>query len=203
MKKKLFAVLLSTMMVLGLAACGNSKADFADSDLVFKGSKDIQVAKDYAIIVYDDVTYYTDHVSGNYDEYDEEYATSRGLKLGMTLSDYQDLYSIKNGYAVWELYTGSNNEYTSFDSYTNQTPADMYKEANNVWLDLGWCKEDGKWRIMTDVEVRDTWFCDADLDDYDEIVFFAVNFDSMGKIVGISLEHVTYDEDWVEWQGWL
>ena len=49
--------------------------------------------------------------------------------------------------------------------------------------------------------MQDTWFCDANLDDYEEVVVFAVNLDQWGEIRGLSLEHFTYDDGWVEWQG--
>ncbi len=178
-------------------------SDFSDADLVFIGSSDNQpVELDHAIIVYSDVTYYTEYATGNYDEYAEEYSTARGLELGMTLDDYLALYNVEEGYAIWELYSGSENEYTSFAAYEGQDPADMYYDYNNAWLDIGYCKEDGEWRQLEDWEVQDTWFCDAYLDDYEEVVVFAVNFDEWGEVTGISLEYFTYDEGWVEWQGW-
>lgn len=73
---------------------------------------------------------------------------------------------------------------------------------NNVWLDIGFYKDGGKWKVLKDYEVQNVWFCDAELDDYEEVVVFAVNFDKWGQVVGISLEYFDYDEDWVEWQGW-
>ena len=47
---------------------------------------------------------------------------------------------------------------------------------NNAWLDIGFCKENGEWRALRDYEVQDTWFCDANLDDYEEVVVFAPYF---------------------------
>ncbi|MBQ9136662.1 MAG: hypothetical protein IJX66_11300 [Lachnospiraceae bacterium] len=202
--KKLVAMMLTCVMALSLVACGNSKAKWTEDDLTFKGASDSQEVKvDHAIIVYEDVTYYTDYADGDFEEFSEEFVTNRGLELGMTMEDYKKLYNVKPGYAVWELYSGSQNEYTSFEAYSNQEPDEMYDEYNNAWLDIGYTKVDGKWEQLEDHEVMDTWFCDADMDAYEEVVIFAVNFDTMGQITGISLEHFTYDEAWVEWQGWV
>lgn len=178
--------------------------DFSGMDLIFAGSESIPVETDHAIIVYDDVTYYTDYSTGDYDEYAEEFITYRGLSLDMTMDDYLSMYNVEPGYAVWELYSGEENEYTSFAAYYDGDTADdfYYDDYNNVWLDIGFCLEDGYWRQLEDWEVQDTWFCDADLDDYEEVVVFAVNFDEWGYVTGISLEHFTYDEAWVEWQAW-
>ena len=178
-------------------------SSFGNGDLVFIGSSDsIQVEKNHAIIVYTDATYYTEYATGDYDEYAEEYMTARGLELGMTLDDYLTLYAVKEGYAAWELYSGSSNEYTSFVAYTGQDPDEMYYDYNNVWLDIGYCKENGEWRQLEDWEIQDTWFCDADLDDYEEVIVFAVNFNDWNEVKGISLEYFTYDDAWAEWQGW-
>lgn len=199
MKKKLLALVFSAVMVMSLAACGGSKADFTNDDLIFKGSEEIVLKRNTGIFIWPDETYYQDTHTGEYDGWEEDFATFRGLEIGMSLADFKKQYSIKNGYAVWELIDGS---YTSFDAYTNQNISNMYDDAENVWLDLGWCKENGNWRIMTDVEFRDTWFCDASLSKYDEIVFLSVNIDEDETVVGIQMYYVTYDEDWVTWQGW-
>lgn len=204
--KKLLAVLLTCTMIFGLTACGmgNTTKSWTDEDLTFSnGSEQVTVPMGKAFIVYEDVSYLTDYSDGSYEEYDTEYLSSRGLELGMTFEDYTKLYKVMNGYAVWEIYTGENNEYTSFDAYSNQSLAEMYEgENNNVWLDLGFYKTDGKWKQLKDVEVQNVWFCDADFDDYEEVVVFGVNFDKWGQVIGISLEHFDYDEGWSEWQGW-
>lgn len=202
--KKIVAMILTCAMAFSLVACGgNSKADWTAEDMTFTGASDSQEVKvDHAIIVYEDVTYYTSYADGSYEEFAEEFVTSRGLELGMSMDDYKELYNVKPGYAVWELYSGDNNEWTSFAAYSNQDPSEMYDEYNNAWLDIGYSKVDGKWVQMEDFEVQDTWFCDADMDDFEEVVIFAVNFDDFGKITGISLEHFTYDDAWVEWQAW-
>lgn len=199
MKKKLLALILSTAMVLSLAGCG-SKAALAADDLVFAGSEDdVKLKVDNILYMEEDWTGWVDLNTGNYEEFYEEFVSARGLEVGMTLSDYKNLYAVKRGYAVWELIDGG---YTSFDEYTNQSASDMYKDADDVWLDLGWCKDGDKWRAMTDVEVQDTWFCDADLDAFDEIVFFSVGLDKNDKIQFIYVYYITYDEYWVALQGW-
>lgn len=203
--KRALAVLLTCAMVFGLTACSGTKSQWTDADLVFQsGSDKVEVETDYAFIVYEDVSYLTDYSDGSYEEIADEFATARGLELGMTLDDYKKLYKVMKGYAVWELYTGDNNEYTSFEEYNNQTLSEMYNGTNNnVWLDIGFYKEGGNWKPLKDYEVQNVWFCDAEMDDYEEAVVFAVNFDKWGQICGISLEHFTYDEAWAEWQGWV
>lgn len=203
--KKAVAVLLICAAMLGLTACGGQKKEgWTDADLDFKSaSETVTVKKDHSFITYEGEAYYRDYSDGSAEEYVETFATNRGLEIGMTVEDYAKLYSVKPGYAVWELYSGSSNEYTSFAEYTNQEPSEMYNGTyNNVWLDLGFCKEDGKWRVLKDYEVQNVWFCDADFDDFDEVVVFAVNLNKWGEVQGLSIEHFTYDEDWDAWQGW-
>lgn len=204
--KKLLAVLLTCSMVFGLTACGlgGGAGQWTDADLSFSTDSDkIEVENGKAFIVYKDSSYLTEHSDGSYEEYQDEYVTSRGLKLGMSLDEVKKLYKILNGYAVWEVYTGESNEYTNFVAYKNQDPEDMYDGTNNnVWIDLGFCKENGKWRELKDVEVQDIWFCDADFNDYEEVVVFGINFDDMGYVNGISLEHFDYDQAWSDYQGW-
>lgn len=203
--KKILAALLTCTMMLGLTACGGSKSAWTDADLTFKSAsgEEVTAKLDYAFITYDEEAYLTDYADGTWEEWYEEFATNRGLELGMSIDDYTKLYNVKNGYAVWECFSGDNNEYTSFEAYTNQDPAKLYDEYNNVWLDIGYQKVDGKWEVLEDYEVGNVWFCEANLEDYDEVVVFAVNIDTYGQIVGISAEHFTYDEAWVEWQGWI
>lgn len=199
--KKALAVLLVCTMALGLTAC-TSKSKWTDEDFVFNGSEKIEVEEGNSFIVYEDASYLTEYSDGSYEEYAEEFATSRGLELGMTIDDFKKLYSVVKGYAVWELYTGDENKYTSFAEYNNEDPSEMYDEANNVWIDLGFYKEDGQWKVLKDVEVQGVWFCDEDFDEYEECVVFAVNFDKWGEVIGISCEHFDYDEGWKEWQAW-
>lgn len=203
--KKILALLLTCVTLAGLTACGSgSTSGWTDKDFTFKnGSETLEVEEGNALLVWDTISYLTtDFVDNSYDEYDGGFATNRGLELGMTLSDFKKLYNVKNGYAVWELLSGENSSYTSFDVYTNQKPSEMYADANSVWLDLGYAKVNGKWKALTDVEVRDVWFCEADLDDFDEVVILSVNLDSLGEIVGIGMYHIDYNEDWVVWQDW-
>ena len=176
---------------------------FTDADLVFRnGSEEVTVERDHALIVRSSgVSYCSSYVDGSYEEYGA-LETSRGLKLGDSLEDYLSLYTVESGYSAWELYSGDNNEYTSFAEYEGQSPATMYESYNNVWLDIGFSKENGEWRALTDREIRDTWFCEAPLSDYEEVIVFAVNFDSWGEVVGISCEYFSYNEVWVEWQAW-
>lgn len=198
--KKALTVLLVCLMALSMTACG--RESWTDEDFVFTGSDKITVKEGNSFIVYEDVSYLTNYEAASWEEYDEEYATSRGLELGMELKDYLKLYPVVKGYALWELFTGENNEYTSFAEYNKEDPAKMYDDANNVWLDLGFHKVNGKWVQLKDYEVQDIWFCDADMDAYGEVVVFAVNFDEDGEVIGISLEHFDYDEDWAVWQDW-
>ncbi|MCH5274703.1 MAG: hypothetical protein J1E65_02595 [Lachnospiraceae bacterium] len=208
MKKKLLAVLLGTMMVLSLTACGNSKAGFSDDELVFKGSEDIEVELNHIIFVdEDEIGEYTEYYGmfvDDYKSYEETFATSRGLEIGMSLDDYKKLYNIKYGYAVWELITYDS--YTYLDYYTNQETSDMYNDktidVKTLWLDLGWYKDGGSWKAMTDEEFMSVWFCEADLDDYDEVAILSVYLDDYEEVGAMYLYHFTYDDDWVMFQGW-
>ena len=181
-----------------------NKEEFTDADLIFSnGSTQIEVALNNSFIVYPNGSQILSYADADYATSEGLFSTNRGLEIGMTLDDYRELYYVEPGYAVWELFRGENNEYTSFAEYTGQSPADMYDGTyNNAWLDIGFCKENGEWRALLDYEVRDTWFCDADLDDYEEVVVFAVNLNQWGEVCGLSLEHFSYDEGWVDWQGW-
>lgn len=181
-----------------------NREEYTDADLTFFcGSDSIEVSLNHSFIVYVDGSQLLSYADAERETTEDVYATNRGLELGMTLEDYRNLYYVEPGYAAWELFRGENNEYTSFAEYTGQDPADMYDGTyNNAWLDIGFCKENGEWRALRDYEVQDTWFCDASLDDYEEVVVFAVNLNQWGEVCGLSLEHFTYDEGWVDWQGW-
>lgn len=211
MKKKLLALILSAGMVLSLAGCGSgsgsgSKADFAADDLVFKGSEEIRVALDHWLFVAEDYTDYENMYDvDDWTEYEEAFATSRGLEIGMTLDEYKKLYNIKYGYAVWEQITYDN--YTYLDYYTNQDSADMYNDddisVDTLWLDLGWYKDGSSWKAMSDEEFMDVWFCHAGLDKYDEVAILSVYLDEFEEIGAMYFYHFTYDDDWVTWQGWV
>ena len=205
MKKRLLAAALACAMMLGLTACsGLSSSKWTENDLTFKGSEDeITLKEGRELLVYEDVTYVRKYSDGSYDQYDEEYETQRGLKLGMELSDYKKLYNVVKGYAVWEIYSGEDGAYTSFAEYNNEDPDDMYgSDVTNVWLDLGFYMQDGKWVAMQDVEVQNIWFCEENLDDYDECVILSVNLSADGDIIGLGCNHFSYDDEWVEWQAW-
>lgn len=193
MKKRLLAAVLACAMMLGLTACsGLSSSKWTENDFTFKGSEDeITLKEGRELLVYEDVTYVRKYSDGSYDQYDEEYETQRGLKLGMEISDYKKLYS------------GDDGMYTSFAEYNNEDPDDMYgSDVTNVWLDLGFYKQDGKWVAMQDVEVQNIWFCEEDQDDYDECVILSVNLSADGEIIGLGCNHFSYDDEWVEWQAW-
>lgn len=203
MKKKVLAAVLACMMVLGMTACSGA-VKWTEEDFTFKGAeKDITLKIDQELVVYEDATYVRTDMEGSYDEYTGSAATSKGLEIGMELSDYKKLYNVVKGYAVWEIYSGEDGMYTSFAEYTNQDPDEMYEsDVTNVWLDLGFYKDNGKWVAMQDVEVQDVWFCEADLDDYDECVILSVNIGTDGTVIGLGCNYFTYDADWVEWQAW-
>lgn len=135
MKKRLMAAVLACAMMLGLTACsGLSSSKWTENDFTFKGSEDeITLKEGRELLVYEDVTYVRKYSDGSYDQYDEEYETQRGLKLGMELSDYKKLYNVVKGYAVWEIYSGDDGMYTSFAEYNNEDPDDMYgSDVTNV-----------------------------------------------------------------------
>lgn len=179
-------------------------SEWTDADFVFTSDSEsvtVSLGHYFRVNTYYEESYLADY-NGNYDDFDELFATGRGLAPGMTLNDYINLYDLQEGYAVWERYSGDNGEYTSFMNYTGQSGYEMYDGYVNVWLDTGYCKENGQWRILEDWEVRDIWFCDAPLSDYDEVVILSVNVYENDIIWDISMEHFTYDQDWVYWQDW-
>lgn len=202
MKKRILATVLACAMMLGMTACGGA-GTWTEEDFTFKGEKDVTLKTDHEVIIYDDLSYVRELTEGDYDEYEESLTTQRGLAVGMELADYKKLYNVVKGYAVWEIYSGEDGMYTSFAEYTGQDPEEMYEDdVTNVWLDLGFYKEKGKWVAMQDVEVQDVWFCEADQDEYDECVILSVNLDEDGEVMGINCNYFTYDDAWVEWQAW-
>ncbi|MCH5270060.1 MAG: zinc-ribbon domain-containing protein [Lachnospiraceae bacterium] len=186
------------------AAMMVGSSEWTEADFVFTSDSEsitVSLGHYFRVNTYYEESYLADYY-GNYDDFDELFVTSRGLAPGMTLNDYINLYDLQPGYAVWERYSGDNGEYTSFMNYTGQSGYEMYDGYVNVWLDTGYCKENGQWRILEDWEVREIWFCDAPLNDYDEVVILSVNVYENDIIWDISMEHFTYDEDWVYWQDW-
>ncbi len=190
------------MMLSQAGGSGWTDADFvfsSDSD----GSITLTLGHTFRVNSYYEESYMSDY-SGDHDTYYSMFATGRGLKTGMTRDDYVSLYGLQEGYAVWELYTGEEGEYTSFSEYSGQTAAEMYeaKDAGNVWLDIGYCWENGAWRLMEDWEVRDVWFCDAPIGDYGDVMILSVNLYEDDRVYDISMEYFTYDDNWVTWQDW-
>ena len=204
MKRALAVFLAACTMVLSLSACAGGKSSWKDEDFTFtKGSETITVAYGQSFITYSSYSAHLSYDGNIWDtELEGEWTSNRGLKLGDTIDDFKKLYTVIKGYAVWELFNGDNNEYTSFQEYNNDSLSDMYASNNNVWLDLGFYKEDGQWKVMKDYELQNVWFCDANLSSYGECVVFSVNFDKWGQVVGLSIEHFNYDSNWVEWQNW-
>ncbi len=212
--KKLVASLLALVMVCGLTACGGSKG-WTDEDFIMKnGDDEVEVKKETVWYGFDGVSYLDDYaawVDGDSDweeEFDDEYATNRGLELGMDMDEFCKLYDVKEGYAVWEVVSGESGEWTEFAAYDkDQDMEDVYDDFSdelypNIWLDLGYYKDGNKWVAMEDVDVQDVWFCEADDDDFKEVAILSVNFDDDGEVQGISLSHIKYDGTWEEWQGW-
>lgn len=211
MKKKLMAVLLGTMMVLSLAACGSSKAAFTDDDLVVKaGSEEVRVALNHYFYMNDEYSEYDNMLDyDDWEEYGTGFATSKGLELGMTMDDYKDLYAVKNGYALWELLDYDDDGYGYISTpaeYTNESARTIYDEygdkADVAYLDLGWCKEDGKWRAMTDEELYDVWYCEASYSEFGEVAIISVGFDYYDRAAVLYLYHFTYNGDFADWSGW-
>lgn len=199
-KKKISAAMEEIEQAMMVGNSGWSEADF----IFTSDSKSVTVSLGhyFRVNTYYDQSYLADYY-GNYEDYDEYFATNRGLQPGMTLQEYVTLYDLQPGYAVWERYSGENGEYTSFMNYTGkENTYDMYDGYMNVWLDTGYCKENGEWRVLEDWEVRDIWFCDLPTSDYDEVVILSVNVYENDIIWDISMEHFTYNEAWVEWQDW-
>ena len=212
--KKLVASVLALVMVCGLTACGGSKA-WTDKDFIMRnGDDEIEVKKEMVYYGFEDASYLDDYAAcmegdEDYEEaYDDEYATNRGLERGMKMEDFQELYDVKEGFAVWEVVSGESGEWTEFAPFNaDEDVADVYEEFSdelwpNLWLDLGYYKDGDKWVAMEDVDVQDVWFCDADEDDFKEVAILSVNFDNRGKVQAISLSHIKYDGTWEEWQGW-
>ncbi len=212
--KKLVVSLLTLVMVCGLTACGNSKG-WTDEDFIMKnGDDEVEVKKETVWYGFDGASYLDDYAAwvdgdADYEEaFDDEYATNRGLEIGMEMEDFCELYDVKPGYAVWEVVSGDNGEWTEFAEYKlDEDIEDVYDEFSdelypNVWLDLGYYKDGKKWVAMEDVDVQDVWFCDADDDNFKEVAILSVNFDMEGEVQAISLSHIKYDGTWEEWQGW-
>lgn len=203
MKKKLTTLLLA-MMLLGLTACGETKQKWAEEDLTFSnGSKSFKVEEGNIWYGYEEGGYLVQYINETDEMYDGNFATNRGLKIGMTLEDYKEIYRIIPGYAVWEIVSGEEGEYTEFAAYNNDDPADMYTASDvNCWLNIGYYKDGDTWRALKDYEVQDIWLCDADQDKFKQAAILSVNIDPYGDVVGISLSNIKYDDVWVEWQGW-
>lgn len=203
--KKFLVTLLAVAAVFGLCACGslfNKGANFSKEDLVLTdGSDTFEVELNHSVYVWPDYTYVEAHSDYSYEELETVYETAKGLAIGDSVRDYKEMYFKSNSYAVWELCDSQN--YTQFSKYTGQSAADMVDVDNATWLDVGFYLDKGKWKQLTDVEVKDIWLCEADLDDFDEVVIMSVNLDEFDEINCISINYFEYDEDFVVYQDWL
>ncbi len=203
--KKIIVTLLTIAAVFSLCACsvaGRKGVSFSEDDLALSnGSDELELELNHTVYIWPDVTYVEKHADYSYEEYDNEYQTAKGLALGDTVEDYKKLYFNSNSYAVWELCDSEN--YTQFSKYTGQSAQDMVGTDNATWLDVGFYLDNGNWKQLTDVEVKDIWLCEADLNDYDEVVIMSVNLNSFDEIDCISINYFNYDEDFVTYQDWL
>ena len=202
--KKVLAMILSCVMVLGLTACGETKHKWTEEDLNFTNGSDTVTVEEGSIWYgYDDIGYLVYYIEEYEDEFEGSYATNRGLQVGMTLDDYKELYRVSPGYAVWEIVSGEQGEYTEFAAYNDDDPADMYTSSDrNCWLNIGYYKVGDTWKALKDYEVQDVWLCDADQAEFQEVAILSVNIDYDGTVIGISLSNIKYDDVWVEWQAW-
>lgn len=203
--KKFIVTLLSIMTVLSLCACGSlaSKGiSFSEDDLVLvDGSDELELELNHSVYIWPDYTYVEDHSDYSYEELETDYETAKGLAIGDKVEDYKKLYFTQNSDAVWELCDSQN--YTEFSKYTGQSAADMVGTDNATWLDVGFYLDNGKWKQLTDVEVRDIWLCEADLDDFDEVVIMSVNLNEFDEVNCISVNYFEYDEGFVTYQDWI
>ena len=177
-----------------------AKTGLSAKDFVVTGSRDIEVTLNTVLFIEDNWTLIGDIITYDSEQFDEDFATSRGLKLGMSLSDYEKLYPVEEGYALWEVFDADG--YTDGVYYTGQDVRELYEDFVDIWLDLAWVKEDGKWKLLSNNEVGNIWFCEASFSKYDEIMFLSVNIDPSEKIQCIYMYHVNYDDDWVAFQDW-
>ena len=203
--KRALAVLFVTLMTCSVCACGQSQEEkWADEDFVFYSEDEgVVVTQGHAFIAYENTGYLTADADSSYQQYDAKFSTERGLKIGMTMEELKTLYEVTPMNAVWELYSGNENQYNSFKAYNEEAPGEMYDDTyHNVWLDLGFVKVDDEWVSLNPKEIQDIWFCNADYEAYGEVALFAVNFDTDGLVSGISVEHLSYDESWAVSQGW-
>lgn len=212
--KKIVAF-LAAVMVLGLAACGSEEKGWTDKDFIVKcGDEEIEIKKEMIFYGFDGICYLDDYaaaVDGDEDYeayYEGEVSTNRGLKPGMDMKEFLELYDVKEEYAVWEIVSGEEGEWTQFAPYdAKQDMDELYDEFSselypNAWLDIGFYKDGDKWIALKDVEVQDVWFCESENEDFEEVAILSVNFDDDGEIGGISLSYIKNDSTWETWQGW-
>lgn len=206
MRKKIGILLAVAMMTVALCGCSNllNSRDkvFSEEDLVFyNGSEEIELQLNQTLSIEYDSTYLEEQADYSYEEYEAGFQTARGLSLGDSKEDYKELYYNEDNYAVWELCDSDN--YTKFEKYSGQSAEEMADENTQKWLDTGYYLKDGKWKRLTNIEVKNIWLCYADLEDFDEVVIISANLSDFDEIVRIDVYYFEYDEDFVEYQGWI
>lgn len=206
MKKAIAVFLAACTMVLSLSACAGGKSGWKDDDFIFTNGSDTvtvnvgqigALGSDAGMVA----SYADDSV---YQQLNAGYTTNRGLKVGDSIDEYKKLYTVINGYALWEINTNDGWS-TIVHEYNNESPSEAYgfeSDIYSVYLDIGFYKKDGKWAVLRDYELRDVWFCDASLSTYSECAILTVGFDSMGRIGVIDIYHINYDQDWKTFQDW-
>ena len=200
-----------------------ASSGWSDEDFVFTSdsqSVTVDLGYGFRVDTYYEMSYLTDYYEAYLTDYfggdevydDISFRTNRGLTPGMTFQDYISLYGLQPGYVAWEVILSDDvDDYTAFSEYSGGSAYEIYdyyyekydyEYYVNAWMDLGYCKENGEWRLLADKEVRDIWFCEAPLSDYDEVVILSVNVYKDDMIGDISLVHLNYDREWVVSQNW-
>ena len=206
MKKAIAVFLAACTMVLSLSACAGGKSGWKDDDFqITNGSDTVTVGiGQIGILASDGGVVGTFANDSLYQELNVGYGTNRGLEVGDSIDDYKKLYTVINGYALWEIVTDEGWGTTIYE-YNNENPADVYgfeSDTYGVYLDIGFCMKDGKWTVLKDYELQDVWFCRASLSSYAECAILSVGLDTRGQIAGIYIYHFNYDQDWVSYQDW-
>lgn len=205
--KQISKIIIALLMITCMCGCagplsfGPKEQAFSEDDLVFVGEDStIQLDLNQSIYIGTDYAYTEEHSAYSYTDYYENFQTARGLECGDYIDDYKDAYFKRDINAVWEI---CYDDYTTmFKQYDGKSIDELSDSSVLVWLDCGYYRDGDKWKRLSDYEVKDIWFCDAEFEDYDEVVIISANLSEDNQISCISFNYFEYDEDFAAYLSW-
>lgn len=200
-KHKILASLLVVCVLLVGCVSMSDTYEFTSVDFILTNPTEaLQIRLNESIYIYQGYTYIEDHGTFMGEEKEQSYALVTGITIGSTLSEFVQAYTDNDKYVVWEYcYDDNSTEFFSFSGLDNIDI--LYNGV--AWLDIGFYQDGDSWKILTDDQIASIWFCDEELNEYNEVFIISVAANENLEIETMIVNYFEYAEEFVAYQGWL